>query len=162
IGRRSAGCPDCSFRNLAGLINRWRCSSSAATMRLQTTQFWKASLPCLRSRRATCGAYCRLSGHCLATRLQPGACMFHRWMDVRASDVDEFIALAGQAWSAGGLAAGGFDVRAFGLFRERTDQPVQRMLLLTYYGSHADWEGSRVASPSRSQREWEAAGRPAA
>jgi hypothetical protein len=35
--------------------------------------------------------------------LTPGGMYVHRWMDVRASDVDEFIALAGEAWSAGGL-----------------------------------------------------------
>jgi hypothetical protein len=93
--------------------------------------------------------------------LTPGGIYVHRWMDVRATDVDEFIALAAEAWSAGGLGEN-FDARAFGLFRERTDQPVQRMLLLTRYGSHADWEASRVATPSRSQGEWEAAGRPAA
>jgi hypothetical protein len=91
--------------------------------------------------------------------LTPGMYV-HRWQDVRATDVDEFITLAGEAWSA--PDQGSFDWRAFGLFREKTDQPVQRLLLLTHYGSHADWETSRVATPSRSVREWEAAGRPAA
>jgi hypothetical protein len=84
----------------------------------------------------------------------------HRWMDVRSTDVDEFIALAGEAWSDPEQAS--FDWRAFGLFKEKTNEPVQRMLLLTRYGSHADWEASRVATPSRSLGEWEAAGRPAA
>jgi hypothetical protein len=92
--------------------------------------------------------------------LTPGGMYVHRWMDVRAADVDEFIALAGEAWSDPEQTT--FDWRAFGLFREKTDQPIQRMLLLTHYGSHADWEASRVATPQRSQREWEAAGRPAA
>jgi hypothetical protein len=84
----------------------------------------------------------------------------HRWFDVRSSNVDEFIDLSSEAWSVG--LGESFEARPFGLFRQRTDQPVQRMLLLTRYGSHADWEGSRVATPYRSQREWEAAGRPAA
>jgi hypothetical protein len=90
--------------------------------------------------------------------LTTGGIYVHRWMDVRATDVDEFIALRREAWSD----RWNFDARAFGLFKEKTDQPVQRMLLLTRYGSHADWEASRVATPSRSQREWEAAGKPAA
>jgi hypothetical protein len=85
--------------------------------------------------------------------LSPGGMYVHRWIDVRATDVDEFIALAAEAWSDFGY----FDQRAFGLFREKTDEQVQRMLLLTRYGSHADWEASRVATPSRSMGEWEAA-----
>jgi hypothetical protein len=91
--------------------------------------------------------------------LTAGGMYVHRWFDVRSGDVDEFVELSSEAWSAG--LGENFEARPFGLFRERTDQPVQRMLLLTRYGSHADWEGSRVATPYRSQGEWEAAGRPA-
>jgi hypothetical protein len=92
--------------------------------------------------------------------LTAGGMYVHRWFDVRTSDVDEFIDLSAEAWSAG--LGENFEARPFGLFRERIDQPVQRMLLLTRYGSHTDWEGSRVATPYRSEREWEAAGKPAA
>jgi hypothetical protein len=92
--------------------------------------------------------------------LTPGGMYVHRWFDVGSSDVDEFIELSCEAWSAG--LGENFEARPFGLFRERTDQPAQRMLLLTRYGSHTDWEGSCVATPYRSRREWEAAGRPAA
>jgi hypothetical protein len=92
--------------------------------------------------------------------LTAGGMYVHRWFDVRSSDVDEFIDLTSEAWSA--ALGENFEARPFGLSRERTDQPVQRLLLLTRYGSHADWEGSRVATPYRSQGEWEAAGRPAA
>jgi hypothetical protein len=92
--------------------------------------------------------------------LTAGGMYVHRWFDVRRSDVDEFVDLSSEAWSVG--LGDNFEARPFGLFIERTDQPVHRMLLLTRYGSHADWEGSRLATPYRSQREWEAAGRPAA
>jgi hypothetical protein len=92
--------------------------------------------------------------------LTPGGMYVHRWMDVRATDADEFIALAAEAWSDPEQTS--FDWRAFGLFKEKMNGPVQRMLLLTHYGSHAEWEASRVATPSRSLRDWEAAGRPAA
>jgi hypothetical protein len=81
--------------------------------------------------------------------LTAGGMYVHRWFDVRSNDVNEFIELSAEAWSAG--LGENFEARPFGLFRERTDQPVQRMLLLTRYGSHADWEGSRVATPYRSR-----------
>jgi hypothetical protein len=61
--------------------------------------------------------------------LRAGGMYVHRWFDVRRSNVDEFISLSSEAWSAG--LGENFEARPFGLFRERTDQPVQRMLLLT-------------------------------
>jgi hypothetical protein len=83
----------------------------------------------------------------------------HRWMDVRAADADEFLGLAGEAMSDRDWES--FDARPFGLFSEKMDQPVQRMLLLTRYASHTDWEESRAATETSSQHEWDAAGRPA-
>jgi hypothetical protein len=92
-------------------------------------------------------------------RMTPGGIYVHRWFDVHASDVDEFVALSGEGWQSPDFEST-FDARMFGLFREVTDQPQQQLLLLTRYGSHAVWEASRVTWAS--QADWEASGKLAA
>ena len=73
-----------------------------------------------------------------------GICV-HRWFTVEAEGVDEFVALSGEAWESFEV---NFDAQIAGLFRaERTQDDqvagVERLLLLTRYGSHGVWEDSR-------------------
>ena len=74
-----------------------------------------------------------------------GGIYVHRWFVVEADGVDEFVALSGEAWESFEVH---FDAQIAGLFRaERSSADkvagVERLLLLTRYGSHGVWEDSR-------------------
>jgi hypothetical protein len=78
-------------------------------------------------------------------RPAPGGIYVHRWFEVDADMVDEFVALSGQGWERFEAL---FDARIFGLFQaDRSDADrvagVARLLLLTRYGDHGVWEESR-------------------
>jgi hypothetical protein len=75
----------------------------------------------------------------------PGGIYVHRWFEVEAGAVDEFVALSGQGWQD---FEAKFDARIFGLFRadasaEDRASGVTRLLLITRYGDHGVWEASR-------------------
>jgi hypothetical protein len=64
-----------------------------------------------------------------------------RWFELAASDWDEFLDLSVGAW--GGFE-GAHTSNVLGLFRsEDCAEPDARALLVTWYGSLADWETSR-------------------
>jgi len=72
----------------------------------------------------------------------------HRWFEVKTSDVPEFIDLSNHAWP---YFEKEFPAAVYGLFRaEASPQDrspdVTRMLLNTWYESHAVWEASRKPS----------------
>ena len=74
-----------------------------------------------------------------------GGIYVHRWFTVEADGVNEFVALSGEAWESFEV---NFDAQIAGLFRaERSPEDeaagVERLLLLTRYGSHGVWEDSR-------------------
>jgi len=74
-----------------------------------------------------------------------GGIYVHRWFTVEADGVDEFVALSGEAWESFEV---NFDAQIAGLFRAERSQGdeaagVERLLLLTRYGSHGVWEDSR-------------------
>jgi hypothetical protein len=71
----------------------------------------------------------------------------HRWFEVAADDVDEFIELSTGAWPDFERAHDGTEV--IGLFRG-IDDPG-RLLLLTRYASLAMWEQSRPYNPNPSE-----------
>jgi hypothetical protein len=76
-------------------------------------------------------------------RLAPGGIVVHRWFVIDPADEAEFVALSESAWVG---FEGGFDSQIFGLFAAEPrpeDGASRRMLLVTRYGGHADWEASR-------------------
>lgn len=77
---------------------------------------------------------------------RPGGIFVHRWFTIDPADRAEFLELSKAAW--GGFERE-FDGRAFGLFAaepKTEDGASERMLLMTRYGGHADWETSRQQS----------------
>ncbi len=77
--------------------------------------------------------------------LKSGGIYVHRWFTVDADNVADFVALSNRAWTT---FEGSYATEIFGLFTaERTAQDVRdgtgRLLLLTYYASHGEWETSR-------------------
>jgi hypothetical protein len=62
----------------------------------------------------------------------------HRWLDVEPGFVDEAVDLSAQAWPA---FEASFDTTIEGLFR--TTDGSNRLLLITWYRSVAEWERSR-------------------
>lgn len=77
--------------------------------------------------------------------LKNGGIYVHRWFTVDVDSVADFIALSNRAWAN---FEGSYATEIFGLFTaERTIQDVRdkvgRLLLLTYYASHGEWETSR-------------------
>jgi hypothetical protein len=75
--------------------------------------------------------------------LEPGGIYVHRWFEMDAAAVDEFVALSAQGWDR---FEAQFDARIFGLFRaapSHADRELARLLLLTRYGDHGVWEASR-------------------
>jgi hypothetical protein len=77
--------------------------------------------------------------------LPPGGIYVHRWFEVDAGAVDEFIELSGQGWQR---FEARFDTQIFGLFRTiRSPADIEdgheRLLLITRYGDHGVWEASR-------------------
>jgi hypothetical protein len=74
-----------------------------------------------------------------------GGIYVHRWFTVDAPAFDEFVALSGAAWESFEKS---FDAQIAGLFRaaptaEDEREGVSRLLLLTRYASHGEWEASR-------------------
>lgn len=66
-----------------------------------------------------------------------------RWFELAAGDWAEFLDLSTGAWSG---FEGAYTSKVVGLFRsEDCAEPDARALLVTWYGSLADWEGSRRA-----------------
>ena len=80
-----------------------------------------------------------------ADLLAAGGIYVHRWFEVEADTVDEFVSLSGQGWERFETL---FDARIFGLFRADASEAdraagVERLLLITRYGDHGVWEASR-------------------
>jgi len=74
-----------------------------------------------------------------------GGIYVHRWFVIEASAVEEFVALSNQAWPD---FEGQFEANIYGLFvaKENSadrDARARRMLLLTRYKDHGEWERSR-------------------
>ncbi|MGH3744630.1 MAG: hypothetical protein ACRDTP_07220 [Mycobacteriales bacterium] len=75
------------------------------------------------------------------TTRPPAGVLALRWFELAASDWDEFLDLSVGAW--GGFE-GAHTSKVLGLFRsEDCAEPDARALLVTWYGSLADWETSR-------------------
>ncbi|MGA0604827.1 hypothetical protein ACO2Q0_02400 [Phenylobacterium sp. VNQ135] len=80
--------------------------------------------------------------------LQPlptGGIYVHRWFVVRAPDVPRFVDLSAAGWQDFEQR---FDARVYGLFTAAPTQAERsagsrRLLLLTRYRDHAEWERSR-------------------
>ncbi len=77
-----------------------------------------------------------------------GGIYTHRWFEIRETDFPEFVDLSGSAWPE---FERDFEAKVFGLFRAQQTpaearRGVVRMLLNTWYASHAVWDASR--SPS--------------
>jgi hypothetical protein len=74
-----------------------------------------------------------------------GGIHVHRWFEIDAGAVDEFVALSVEGWRTFEVD---FDARIFGLFRAEPDARdtaagAVRVLLVTRYGDHGVWEASR-------------------
>ena len=72
----------------------------------------------------------------------------HRWFEVKTGDITEFIDLSNRAWP---YFEKEFPALVYGLFRAEASADdrspgVTRMLLNTWYESHAVWEASRKPS----------------
>ncbi len=79
-------------------------------------------------------------------RLKRGGIHVHRWFNVDADSVADFIALSNRAWAD---FEAGYDTEIFGLFTAETTvqdarDGIGRLLLLTYYADHGVWEKSRA------------------
>jgi hypothetical protein len=77
--------------------------------------------------------------------LKAGGIYVHRWFTVDTDSGADFVSLSNRAWTN---FEGSYATEIFGLFTaERTAQEVRegagRLLLLTYYASHGEWETSR-------------------
>ena len=73
--------------------------------------------------------------------LKRGGIHVHRWFAVDGDRVGDFIALSNKAWEN---FEGSYDTEIFGLFvAPPADDGTGRLLLLTWYASHAVWEASR-------------------
>ena len=85
--------------------------------------------------------------------LPEGGIVVFRWFDIDAENLDEFVALSDEAWAS--LEAS-FDCRIMGLFKTEPQGNKIRMLLYTWYASHAEWERSRDARPEAgASKAWE-------
>jgi hypothetical protein len=76
---------------------------------------------------------------------KPGGIHVHRWFEVDAGAVDEFVELSGQGWERFEKL---FDANIFGLLRADASEAdrasgAARLLLITRYGDHGVWEASR-------------------
>jgi hypothetical protein len=77
--------------------------------------------------------------------LKSGGIYVHRWFTVDDPGLAEFIDISARAWPG---FEGEFDVTIFGLFTaERSEHDIAqgqtRLLLLTWYRDHGEWEASR-------------------
>lgn len=81
-------------------------------------------------------------------QLKPGGIVVHRWFTIDPKDEAAFVALSKEAWIG---FESEFASNPFGLFAaepKAEDGASMRMLLMTRYDGHADWESSRRPSPS--------------
>ncbi len=67
-----------------------------------------------------------------------------RWIRMRSKDVAEYTGLCLETWPAIEATAA---CRCYGVFRPRGEDDVQKLLMLTWYGSLNDWELSRKLVP---------------
>ncbi len=78
---------------------------------------------------------------------RPGGVYVHRWFRVRGETVGEFVSLSENGWAEFETAN---DAQVYGLFTAGQDvrDPggTTRLLLITRYGSHKDWEASRPST----------------
>ncbi|HEY1880229.1 MAG TPA: hypothetical protein VGG68_09875 [Caulobacteraceae bacterium] len=80
-------------------------------------------------------------------QLKLGGIVVHRWFTIDPRDEEAFVALSKDAWLG---FESEFAGSPFGLFTaepKAEEGASMRMLLITRYGSHADWEASRRPSP---------------
>ncbi len=68
-----------------------------------------------------------------------------RWLRMRRGDIAEYTDLCLETWPAFEATA---RCRCYGVFRPRADTDVQKLLMLTWYGSLNDWELSRNLEPN--------------
>jgi hypothetical protein len=77
------------------------------------------------------------------TAPRPGGVFAHRRFEIAESDWPEFLELSQEAWV---VFEKDFEAQVQGFFRSlEVESPDARVLLLTRYGSLADWEISRMA-----------------
>ncbi|HWD67859.1 MAG TPA: hypothetical protein VG227_07860 [Caulobacteraceae bacterium] len=79
-------------------------------------------------------------------QLRPRGIFVHRWFTIDPKDEEAFVALSRDAWVG---FESEFAGNPFGLFAaepKTEDGASMRMLLMTRYGGHADWEASRRPS----------------
>lgn len=79
-------------------------------------------------------------------QIKPGGIIVHRWFTIAPADKDEVVALSKAAWVE---FENDFETQIFGLFAaepKAEDGASIRILLVTRYGGHADWETSRRPS----------------
>lgn len=67
-----------------------------------------------------------------------------RWIRILSSDIAEYTGLCLETWPAFEASAA---CRCYGVFRSREENNVQKLLMLTWYGSLNDWELSRKLVP---------------
>ncbi len=80
-----------------------------------------------------------------------GGVYAHRTFELLEADWPEFLELSQQAWP---VFEKDFEARVIGLFRSLDVEPPRaRALLLTRYGSLADWEQSRMAGERSDEQE---------
>ena len=84
----------------------------------------------------------------LTARPEIGGIYTHRWFNIRTDDFNEFVQLSDGAWPDFERE---FAAKIFGLFRADPSLAgvpggVTRMLLNTWYESHAVWDASRTPS----------------
>lgn len=78
-----------------------------------------------------------------AEPLPAGGVYAHRSFELLESDWPEFLTLSEEAWP---VFEKDFEARVIGLFRSLdVEPPLAKALLLTRYGSLADWQQSRMA-----------------
>lgn len=88
------------------------------------------------------------------TPLPEGGIVVLRWFQIDEENLDEFVTLSEEAWVS--LEAA-FNCKIMGLYRaEMAPADKIRMLLYTWYESHAVWEASRDTSPEAgASKAWE-------
>ena len=120
---------------------------------------WKADAPGREQAVRALGSHAiiaRVDRSRLAATVRPGPADLprttgiytHRWFEVKTGDIPEFIDLSKSAWP---YFEKEFPALVYGLFRAEAPADdrsagVTRMLLNTWYESHAVWEASRKPS----------------
>jgi hypothetical protein len=85
-------------------------------------------------------------------RVPAGGIVVHRWFVIDPADREEFVELSNGAWAG---FEGEFESTVFGLFAAEPraeDGASMRMLLMTRYGGHADWDVSRRPNAESARR----------